>query len=78
MSKTGHEVVVVGAGIAGIAVAIRLQKKGFDVSVLEKSPRYGGKLGAFSWNNYRWDIGPSLFTEPELVDELFLLCDKDP
>jgi len=79
MTNTEHKkIVVVGAGLAGIAVALRLQKQGFAVSVLEKSSEYGGKLGTFSWNDYRWDSGPSLFTAPELVDELFLLCNKNP
>ena len=73
-----YDVVVVGAGLAGIAVALRLNKLGYKVLVLEKSNTYGGKLGQLVWNDYRWDRGPSLFTLPEQVDELFELYDIDP
>jgi len=79
--KTDHspgKIVVIGAGLAGIAAALRLRRRGFDVLVLEKSDNYGGKLGTVEWNGFRWDKGPSLFTAPELVDELFLLWDEDP
>ncbi|WP_138434709.1 1-hydroxycarotenoid 3,4-desaturase CrtD [Winogradskyella algicola] len=64
---------VIGAGIAGIAVALRLQKKGYQVSVFEKNPYFGGKLHSINKDSYRFDLGPSLFTMPHLVTELFAL-----
>jgi phytoene dehydrogenase-like protein len=70
--------VIIGAGLAGIAVALRLRRLGHAVTVLERSDDYGGKLGTFDWNGFRWDRGPSLFTEPQLIDDLFLLYGKDP
>ena len=70
--------VVIGAGIAGIASAIRLQNKGFSVTVLEKNSYPGGKLTQLSGNGFRFDAGPSLFTMPQLVDELFEICGKNP
>lgn len=73
-----YDVIVIGAGLAGIAVALRLKKAGFSVLVLEKAETHGGKLGEYKWENYRWDKGPSLFTLPEQVDELFELYDKNP
>jgi phytoene dehydrogenase-like protein len=66
--------IVVGSGIAGIASAIRLQQKGFNVTVYEKSLS-GGKLSTFKLGN-RFDAGPSLFTMPNFVDELFQLAGK--
>ena len=69
---------IVGAGIAGIASAIRLAVKGYRVDVYEGNAYPGGKLSSFELNGYRFDAGPSLFTLPELVDDLFQLADKNP
>ena len=70
--------IVVGSGIAGIASAIRLQNKGYAVQVLEKNSYPGGKLTQFNKNGFRFDAGPSLFTMPNLVTELFELAGKKP
>jgi len=70
--------IVIGSGIAGIATALRLNKKGYEVSVFEASSYAGGKIHAFNTNGYRYDMGPSLFTMPHLVDELFSLHNKNP
>jgi phytoene desaturase len=68
--------VIVGSGIAGVAAAIRLQNKGYKVQVLEKNAYPGGKLTQISGNGFRFDAGPSLFTMPNLVTELFELSGK--
>jgi diapolycopene oxygenase len=73
MSKT----IIIGAGIAGIATAIRLSVKGHQVQVLEANSYPGGKLSSFTQEGYRFDAGPSLFTLPHLVTELFELCGED-
>jgi phytoene dehydrogenase-like protein len=65
--------VVIGAGIGGIAAALRLSKKGYQVTVFEANNYPGGKLSAFSLGDYRFDAGPSLFTMPHYVNELFEL-----
>jgi phytoene desaturase len=70
--------VVVGAGIAGIASAIRLQNKGYKVTVIEKNSYPGGKLTQLQGQGFRFDAGPSLFTMPNLVTELFDLSGKNP
>jgi phytoene desaturase len=75
MSKTA---IIVGAGIAGIATAIRLATKGAEVRVFDRNPFAGGKLHAFEKEGYRFDFGPSLFTMPQLVDDLFRLAGKNP
>ena len=69
---------IVGAGIGGLATAIRLRAKGYEVSVFEQNSYPGGKLHAERYKGYRFDLGPSLFTMPQLVDELFELFGKDP
>jgi phytoene desaturase len=70
--------IVIGAGIAGIASAIRLAVKGFQVEVFEVNCYPGGKLSEFQIGAYRFDAGPSLFTMPQYVDELFTLAGKNP
>jgi phytoene desaturase len=68
--------IIVGSGIAGLAAAIRLQNKGYQVQVLEKNNYPGGKLTQLSGNGFRFDAGPSLFTMPNLVTELFEISGK--
>ena len=63
-------VIVIGAGIGGLATAIRLAEQGYQVEVFEKNPGPGGKMGEIKEKGYRFDTGPSLFTLPALVDEL--------
>ena len=70
--------IVIGSGIAGLASAIRLVKKGYEVQVFESNSYAGGKLHAIKEAGYRFDMGPSLFTMPHLVDELYTLHDMDP
>lgn len=71
------KVIVVGAGIAGISSSIRLAAKGYKVSVFEQNSYPGGKLTEISQDGFRWDAGPSLFTLPEQVDELFELAGEE-
>ncbi len=69
---------VIGSGIAGISTAIRLAVRGIEVSVYEANDYPGGKLTAFEQGGYRFDAGPSLFTMPHFVDELFELAGRNP
>lgn len=73
-----RKAIVIGSGIAGIACALRLRKKRYEVVVFESNSYPGGKIHAFEKENYRFDAGPSLFTMPHLVDELYQLFDIDP
>ena len=65
-------VVVVGAGMAGLAVAARLAALGHDVVVCEQAETWGGKLGSFSRDGFTFDTGPSLLTLPDVYRDLFL------
>lgn len=73
----GKKAIVIGSGIAGIASAIRLANKGYHVDVFEKNTYLGGKLTEITLGSYRFDAGPSLFTLPHLVEELFTLSKKN-
>jgi phytoene desaturase len=73
-----RKTLVIGAGIAGIAAAIRLAVKGYQVEVFEANSHPGGKIAEFEQQGFRFDAGPSLFTMPQYVDELFRLAGKNP
>tara|TARA_B100001121_G_scaffold157741_1_gene137970 strand:+ start:105 stop:1583 length:1479 start_codon:yes stop_codon:yes gene_type:complete len=64
------KVIIIGSGIAGLASAIRLSNYGYSVIVFESNTDVGGKISEINKNGYRFDTGPSLFTMPELMDEL--------
>tara|TARA_B100000902_G_scaffold292852_1_gene279331 strand:- start:203 stop:1660 length:1458 start_codon:yes stop_codon:yes gene_type:complete len=72
------KVSVIGSGIGGLAVAIRLKIRGYDVRVFEASASYGGKVSQIQNNGFRFDKGPSLLTMPDKIDELFKLANKKP
>jgi len=64
-------VVVVGAGLGGLACAIRLAAAGRRVTVLERGDQPGGRAGTLGLDGYTFDTGPTVLTAPELVEELF-------
>lgn len=71
------KVIVIGAGIAGISTAIRLAVKGYEVEVHEKNEVAGGKMYLIEKNGFVFDAGPSLFTQPENIEELFRYAGED-
>lgn len=78
MKENTKSCAIIGAGISGIAAAIRMRNKGYAVTVFEANAFPGGKLSTESNKGYRFDMGPSVFTMPEYVDELFILSEKNP
>jgi phytoene desaturase len=71
------KIVIIGSGMGGLSAGIRLAADGHDVTILERNSYAGGKLSEFIVNGYRFDAGPSLFTRPDLVKELFDLCGEN-
>src|SRR6185436_13342138 len=69
--------VVVGAGLGGLATALRLRALGLEVTVVERGPAPGGRAGRIVERGYTWDTGPSLITMPWLLRELFALAWRD-
>ena len=68
--------VVIGAGFAGIATALRLKAIGYNVTLLERLDSLGGRAQVFQQGGYRHDAGPTVITAPFLFDELFELFDE--
>ena len=64
-------VVIVGAGLGGLGVALRLQGAGHDVTVLEQRDRPGGRAYQLRDQCFTWDTGPSLVTMPWVLEETF-------
>ncbi len=77
MEKQAKQVIVIGSGVAGLAVAIRLALQGKQVKVYEKNAYPGGKLTQIKLGAYTFDAGPSLFTLPHLVLELYQAAGLD-
>ncbi len=67
------DVVIVGGGLGGLAAAIRLGAAGHAVTVLERNGNLGGQLADRERDGFRFDVGPTLLTLPELFDSLFEL-----
>ena len=71
------KVLVLGAGFGGIASAIRLKKKGYEVEIVDRCNSLGGRAQVFNTNGFKHDAGPTLITAPFLFKELFELFNKD-
>lgn len=70
--------VVIGAGLGGLACAVRLALKGYDVTIVEKRDQPGGRAYVFRQDGFVFDAGPTIITAPFLIDELFTLAGRDP
>jgi phytoene desaturase len=63
---------IIGAGLSSLYAACMLSKKGYDVTVYEKNSMAGGRSQTFSANGFTFDMGPSWYWMPDLIDKLFL------
>jgi len=68
--------VVIGAGLGGLAAAVRLRAKGYEVVVLEALPDPGGRARVFRKDGFTFDAGPTVITAPYLLEELFQLAGR--
>jgi phytoene desaturase len=65
------QVVVVGAGLAGLSAALHLAGRGRQVTVVERDPHAGGRVGRLDTRGYRIDTGPTVLTMPDIIDDTF-------
>ena len=64
-------VIVIGAGLAGLAAAVRLAKLGHQVTICEQDERLGGALGRVDADGFSWDAGAASTTLPAALRDLF-------
>ncbi|MEJ7632672.1 MAG: phytoene desaturase family protein [Rubrobacteraceae bacterium] len=75
--RSGKRVAVVGAGMGGLAAAIRLSAQGFEVEVFEKNGQAGGRMGRLEADGFTFDTGPSLLLMTDTYRELFRFAGRD-
>src|SRR5580698_7658301 len=76
IQKSAKHVVVIGAGLGGMSAAIMLARSGFRVTLLEKNAHVGGKLNLLETHGFQFDLGPSIFTLPQIFRPIFKSDDK--
>lgn len=69
-------IVIIGSGFGGLAAAVRLQAKGMHVTLLEKNAQLGGHAYQLVKNGYTFDMGPSIITAPDLIQQVFEVAGK--
>lgn len=78
MAKQPITIAIIGSGVSALAAACRLANAGHRIHVFEATEKPGGKLVSFTSGDFRFDAGPSLFTLPEVLDDVFVSCGKNP
>lgn len=71
------KVVIIGAGIAGLASACYLSKKGYSVTLLEKNDKVGGRANIFEKDGFRFDMGPSWYLMPDIFEHFYTLMGEN-
>ena len=70
-------VAIIGAGPGGLASALLLAKSGVDVTVFERSNAVGGRNKVFERDGFKFDLGPTFFHYPEVIEDIFKAIGKD-
>lgn len=68
---------IIGSGFGGLALAIRLQSRGFRVTIFEKKEKVGGHAYQLVKDGYTFDTGPSLITAPFIINRIFQSAGRD-
>jgi phytoene desaturase len=76
-SQPPKKVVVIGAGPGGLAAALLLAMGGVRVHVVERLPRVGGRCSALEQDGFRFDLGPTFFLYPRVLERIFKLIGRD-
>ncbi|WP_345954751.1 phytoene desaturase family protein [Mucilaginibacter sp. PAMB04168] len=73
-----QQVIVIGAGFAGLAAATVLAKEGYAVTILEKNDQPGGRARIWQQDGFTFDMGPSWYWMPDVFENYFALFHKHP
>ncbi len=76
-SANAPRAVVIGAGLGGLAAAMRLGAKGYRVTVIDRLDGPGGRGSAIVKDGHRFDLGPTIVTVPKVFEELWAVCGRD-
>jgi len=71
------KVAIIGAGPGGLASALLLAKSGVDVTVFERSGSVGGRNKVFERDGFKFDLGPTFFHYPEVIEDIFKAIGMD-
>lgn len=71
------KIIIMGGGFGGIASALRLKAEGYDVTVVDRCPKLGGRAQTYHHEGYQHDAGPTVITAPYLFEELWQLFKLD-
>lgn len=72
------KIIVIGAGVSGLASALRLLNEGFEVELYEKNDQVGGRMGVISGDGFTFDLGPTILMMPQIYEEVFSCCGRNP
>jgi phytoene desaturase len=76
-SPRPSQAVVIGAGLGGLSAAMRLGAKGYQVTLLDRLDRAGGRGSSITENGHRFDLGPTIVTVPQVFRDLWAECGRD-
>lgn len=66
------KVIIIGAGPGGLAAGLLLSSKGYNVTIYEKKPYVGGRNSSFNLGEYTFDLGPTFFLMPKILEDIFI------
>lgn len=72
-----RSVVIIGAGPGGLAASLLLARAGLNVRIIERLPRVGGRCSAVEADGFRFDLGPTFFLYPQVLERIFRLVGRD-
>lgn len=78
MRTAGKRICVIGSGFGGLAAAVRLQTKGYQVSLVEARDQLGGRASVYRQDGFTFDGGPTVITAPFMIEELFTAAGRNP
>lgn len=77
VSENAPKAIVIGAGLGGLSAAMRLGAKGYRVTIIDRLDRLGGRGSSIAKNGYRFDLGPTILTVPDVFRRLWSDCGRD-
>jgi len=77
MKNTKKKIVVIGGGIGGLGTACLLSKRGYEVTLVEKNEKLGGRANIFTAQGFTFDMGPSWYLMPDVFENFYKLVGED-